>query len=83
MCSNSKLSILRETYGKENIANKVTFTEKVAGGDAFSLFGTFSYACISQFPELEQSGPVEQFPIWNNQATWSLLSGRDKILQFS
>lgn len=37
MCSNSKLSTLRETYGKENIANKVTFTEKVEG-DALSLF---------------------------------------------
>lgn len=37
MCSNSKYSILRETYGKEKIANKVTSTHKVAGRDAFSL----------------------------------------------
>lgn len=37
MFSNSKHSILRETYGKEKIANKVTSTHNVAGRDAFSL----------------------------------------------
>lgn len=37
MCSNSKHSILRETYGKEKIVNKVTSTYKVSGRNAFSL----------------------------------------------
>lgn len=37
MRNNSKHSILRETYRKEKIANKVTSMHKVAGRDAFSL----------------------------------------------
>lgn len=37
MCSNSKLSILRETYGKEKIVNKFMSTQNIVVRDAFSL----------------------------------------------